>query len=63
MSNLSIKERKVKFQKLSNDLYIQLIKGYRKFFLYMKNYWKILIKSLIINNNKKANSFLLWVTF
>ena len=33
MSNLSIKERKVKFNKLSNDLNIKLIKEDRNFIL------------------------------
>ena len=35
MSNLSTKERKAKFNKLSNDLNIKLIKGNRNFMLYM----------------------------
>ena len=43
-ANLSIKERKVKFKKFSNDLNIKLIKGNRNFILYMKDY---------INNGKK----------
>ena len=35
MSNLSTKERKAKFSKLSNDLNIKLIKGNRNFMLYL----------------------------
>ena len=51
MSNLSIKERKVKFNKLSNDLNIKLIKEDRNFILNIKKYinnGKLLIKSLLI---------------
>ena len=46
MSNLSIKERKVKFNKLSNDLNIKLIKEDRNFILNIKN---------CINNGKALN--------
>ena len=46
MSNLSIKERKVKFNKLSNDLNIKLIKEDRNFILNIKKY---------INNGKALN--------
>ena len=38
MSSLSTKETKAKFNKLSIDLNIKLIKGNRNFILYMKNY-------------------------
>ena len=37
MSNLSTKERKAKFNKLSNDLNIKLIKGNKNFILYAKD--------------------------
>ena len=38
ISNLSTKERKAKFNKLSNDLNTKLIKGNRNFACYVKNY-------------------------
>ena len=38
MSNLSIKERKSKFHKLSNSLNIKLIKGDKKDIQYMLDY-------------------------
>ena len=38
MSILSTKETKSKFNKLSNDLNIKLIKRNRNFILYIKNY-------------------------
>lgn len=38
MSNQSTKETKAKFNKLSNDLDMKLIKGNRNFILYMKSY-------------------------
>ena len=37
MSNLSIKERNIKFNRLSNDLNIKLIKGTKNSILYMKD--------------------------
>ena len=46
MSNLSIKERKMRFNKLSSNLNIKLIKGNRTFILYMKNY---------VNNGQNLN--------
>ena len=50
MSSLSVKERKAKFNKLSNILNIKLIKGNIKFIVYMKNY----IKNCI-NNGENLN--------
>ena len=50
MSNLSEKERKAKFNKLSNIFNIKLIKGNIKFIVYMKNY---------INNGENLNKSLL----
>ena len=38
MSNLAIKERKRKFNKLSNNLNLKLIKGYKKDIQYMVDY-------------------------
>ena len=38
MSNLSIKEKKMKFNKLSNDLNIKLIKGTKNSILCMKDH-------------------------
>ena len=38
MSSLTVKERKSKFNKLSNKLNIRLIKGYRKDTKYMVDY-------------------------
>ena len=38
MPSLAIKERKTKFDKLSNNLNIKLIKGPRKSILYIKDY-------------------------
>ena len=46
MPNLSTKEVKVKFNKLSHYLNIKLIKGNRNFILYIKDY---------INNGKNLN--------
>ena len=43
MPCLSTKETKAKFNKLSNDLNVKLIKGIGDFIIYMKNY---------INNRK-----------
>ena len=43
MPCLSTKETKAKFNKLSNDLNVKLIKGIGNFIIYMKNY---------INNRK-----------
>ena len=43
MPCLSTKETKAKFNKLSNDLNVKLIKGIGNFIIYMKNY---------INNQK-----------
>ena len=51
MSNLSIKEKKMKFNKLSNDLNIKLIKGTKNSILYMKDHItmeKVLEKILLI---------------
>ena len=50
MSNLPTKETKAKFNKLSIDLNIKLIKGNRNFILYMKNY---------INNEENLKKSLL----
>ena len=44
--SLSIKQRKAKFNKLSNGVNIKLIKGNRNFILYTNNY---------INNGKNLN--------
>ena len=38
MSSLSIKERKMKFNELSNDLNIKLIKGIKNSILYLKGH-------------------------
>ena len=38
MPSLSTKERKDKFNKLSNDLYIKLINGNRSVIFYMKKH-------------------------
>ena len=43
LSNFSLKERKEKFNKVSNYLNIRLIRGNRNIIFYMKNY---------INNGK-----------
>ena len=47
MSSLAIKERKSKFNKLSNSLNIELIKGYKKNIQYMVDY---------INKGKKLKT-------
>ena len=46
MSSLSIKQRKGKYNKLSNDVNIKLIKGNRNVIIYTNNY---------INNGKNLN--------
>ena len=46
MSSLSIKQRKGKYNKLSNDVNIKLIKGNRNVIIYSNNY---------INNGKNLN--------
>ena len=46
MSSLSIKKRKGKYNKLSNDVNIKLIKGNRNVIIYTNNY---------INNGKNLN--------
>ena len=46
ISNLSIKETKMKFNKLSSDLNIKLLKGNKNFILYCKDY---------INKGKNLN--------
>ena len=38
MSSLSIKEKKMKFNELSNDLNIKLIKGIKNSILYLKGH-------------------------
>ena len=48
MSNLSIKQRKIKFNKLSNSLNIKLIKGNKKIF---SIWWTILIKVKTLKQN------------
>ena len=48
MSNLTIKERKIKFNKLSNGLNIKLIKGDKKYIQYMVD---ILIKEKTLKQN------------
>ena len=50
MSNLTIKERKSKFNKLSNSLNIKLIKGDQKSIQYMVDYIKTPID--LSNKNK-----------
>ena len=46
MSSLTKKERKMKFNKLSNDINSKLIKGTKNSILYMKDY---------INNGENLN--------
>ena len=54
MLNLSTKEKKAKFNKLSNNLNIKLIIGNKNFILYMKDY---------ISNGKNLSKKAYWFIY
>ena len=55
MSNLTIKERKSKFNKLSNSLNIKIIKGDQKSIQYMVDYIKT--KPIDLSNKNKCMAY------
>ena len=61
MSNLTIKEGKTKFNKLSNSLNIKLIKGYKKNIQYMIDYINtgknLKIKPIDLSNKNKCMAY------
>ena len=61
MSNLTIKGRKNKFNKLSNSLYIKLIKEDKKNIQYMVDYLnkgkKLKIKPIDLSNKNKCMAY------
>ena len=61
MSNLTIKEGKIKFSKLSNSLIIKLIKGYKKNIEYMIDYINkgknLKIKPIHLSNKSKCMAY------